>query len=180
MNLNRVSFRLLHIAAMLAVLGTSSAAVAENFTSPGAVHAQSTYELAIQKAKKDYLAQLQVALRESTQSGQLAEANRISKVIEQLKEDIKLSARQGGFPNLQGAWVCWVGGKNVGQCRIEQDGVNLTFVNENGVRTGGLFEGNSVVKTKKWERWGDEGAKITDGGRRIEWSSGSVWMKSEK
>lgn len=60
-----------------------------DFTSRRAVEASARFKLAIEKARKRYLAELRAALIVATRSADLAEANRIEAAIKQTKTELQ-------------------------------------------------------------------------------------------
>lgn len=79
--------------------------------------------------------------------------------------------------NLAGTWICKqkcpAGGEGK-TASIEQNGRNLTFTNEGGGTSKGNFESStSVVATQ----WGNLTAMITDGGKKLNWANGTIWVK---
>jgi len=86
----KVSFAVFALAGSFAV---SALSAPQDFRSRRAVEASARYKLAIEKARKRYLAELRGALPAATRSGDLAEANRIKAEIE--KTRIKLRKIHG-------------------------------------------------------------------------------------
>jgi len=73
------------------------------------------------------------------------------------------------WPSLAGAWLC--AGK---QTTIQQTGASLTFINENGGKSAGLFTASEQVKATGW---GNLVGNLSDNDQKLTWSNGSVWTK---
>jgi len=80
-----------------------------------------------------------------------------------------------GNPRLAGDWK--MGGPyNVGRpCQILQSGNDLTFVNENGNQSSGVFESKTVVIALDWE--GGLRGTLNKKATRINWKNGTWWLK---
>ena len=83
----------------------------------------------------------------------------------------------GDRSNIGGTW--YMGGPyNEGMpCQIIQDGDSLTFINENGQQSSGLFIDSSTIEATDWEN-GLQGVLSSDG-NRIDWANGSWWVRNE-
>jgi hypothetical protein len=86
-------------------------------------------------------------------------------------------AAQGGYPDITGIW--YLGGPyDAGRpCQIIHNGNALIFINENGGQSGGEFVDSGTVVASDWQ--GLQG-KISDGGKRIDWSNGSWWVRNSQ
>jgi len=82
-----------------------------------------------------------------------------------------------GNPRLAGDWK--MGGPyDAGRpCQILQSGNNLTFINENGGKSRGVFESKSVVNALDWE--GGLHATLNKNATRISWKNGTWWIKGK-
>jgi hypothetical protein len=86
-------------------------------------------------------------------------------------------AAQGGYPDITGIW--YLGGPyDEGRpCQVIHNGNALIFINENGGQSGGRFVDSGTVVASDWQ--GLQG-KISDGGKRIDWSNGSWWVRNSQ
>ena len=86
-------------------------------------------------------------------------------------------AAQGGYPDITGIW--YLGGPyDEGRpCQILHNGNALIFINDNGGQSGGGFVDSGTVVASDWQ--GLQG-KISDGGKRIDWSNGSWWVRNSQ
>lgn len=77
-------------------------------------------------------------------------------------------------PDINGAW--YMGGPmNAGQvCRIEQQGMDLTFINEHGNRAAGHFRDTNTVVASGW---GNLQGTLADNGTRINWANNTWWTR---
>ena len=82
-----------------------------------------------------------------------------------------------GNPRLAGDWQ--MGGPyNVGKpCQILQSGNHLTFVNENGAESSGVFKSKSVVIALDWE--GGIRGTLNKNATRINWRNGTWWIRGK-
>jgi hypothetical protein len=82
-----------------------------------------------------------------------------------------------GNPKLAGDWK--MGGPyNVGKpCQILQSGNELTFVNENGAQSSGVFKSKSVVIALDWE--GGIRGTLNKNATRINWKNGTWWIREK-
>jgi hypothetical protein len=80
-------------------------------------------------------------------------------------------------PDITGIW--YMGGPHdEGRpCQILHNGNALIFINENGGQSGGGFVDSGTVVASDWQ--GLQG-KISDGGKRIDWSNGSWWVRNSQ
>jgi hypothetical protein len=88
--------------------------------------------------------------------------------------NVMAGAAQREYPDLSGIW--YMGGPySVGMpCHILQDGGTLTFINEKGDQSVGKFVDSGTVMASDWQGLNGE---ISDGGKRINWSNGSWWVR---
>ena len=82
-----------------------------------------------------------------------------------------------GNPRLAGNWK--MGGPyDVGRpCQVRQSGNNLTFINENGGESRGIFESKTVVIALDWE--GGLHATLNKNATRISWKNGTWWIRGK-
>jgi hypothetical protein len=80
----------------------------------------------------------------------------------------------GGNSGFQGAWCAQ--GDPTKQCSISNNGVFLTFTNENGDTSPGHFVGMSrnVVSA---DQWNFVQGTLSGDGSRIDWSNGTYWTR---
>jgi len=80
-----------------------------------------------------------------------------------------------GNPRLAGDWK--MGGPyDVGKpCQIRQAGNDLTFINENGSQSSGVFESKSAVIALDWE--GGLHATLNKNATRVNWANGTWWTR---
>ena len=88
------------------------------------------------------------------------------------------SSEESSYPDLAGTWICQTrcpagGGQGGKPASISQNGRTLTFTNEGGGRSAGEFKGPESVAAKEW----GISAAVEDGGKRLSWSNGTVWIK---
>lgn len=84
---------------------------------------------------------------------------------------------QGGYPDITGIW--YMGGPyNEGMsCQILHNGNALIFINERGDQSAGGFVDSGTVVASDWQ--GLQG-RISDGGKRIDWSNGTWWARTKQ
>ena len=83
----------------------------------------------------------------------------------------------GGYPEIAGIW--YLGGPyDEGRpCQILHNGNALIFINEDGGQSAGGFMDSGTVVASDWK--GLQG-KISEGGKRIDWSNGSWWVRNSQ
>jgi parallel beta-helix repeat protein len=77
-------------------------------------------------------------------------------------------------PNIAGTW--FINGTQTTQ--IQQNGSTLTFINENGQSSPGLFQSPTQVVATGWGNLTGTLVSIDDG-TRINWSNGTAWSQPE-
>lgn len=84
---------------------------------------------------------------------------------------------QGGYPDIAGIW--YMGGPyNEGlSCQILHNGDALIFINERGDQSAGGFVDSGTVVASDWQ--GLRG-RISDDGKRIDWSNGTWWVRTKQ
>jgi hypothetical protein len=86
------------------------------------------------------------------------------------------SETESSYPNLGGGWESnFKGGWN--PTSVTQSGKTLSFTNEFGDTSQGVFESSTRVKATKWR--GGLGATVAENGNTINWDNGTVWRRRQ-
>jgi hypothetical protein len=85
-------------------------------------------------------------------------------------------AQDVSLPNLAGVWLSAISPDAPARpASIQQEGAQLTFVNEFGGRSAGSFVDANTVVAMDWE--GGLWAAISADGTRLNWANGIIWTR---
>lgn len=98
-------------------------------------------------------------------------ATQIGKMI----GDAFWGSSSGSYPNLAGYYTCYDGPciQQGGTATVQQNGTELTFINEVGTRAVGRFLDAHTIYVDNWGLRAD----ISADGRTISWSNGVRWVR---
>lgn len=85
------------------------------------------------------------------------------------------------LPDLTGGYLCTGRCGSIGSClRIQQDGAELNISNEDGYRTFGRFQGNSIIQAMDWidAQNGFVDGIILQNPTRVEWGNNAKWIRT--